>query len=300
MSARRRSSTARAGLLALTFLCACAGAPRQPSSEARVVPLTELPAAHRAAWEAWLRGSAHFELERAHVERDPELARFVVDNLVRELVRGYERNAFARPGGEPGRFERAQADLVAFADASSPVLAELLRAPDGVVAFLCADRLVAIGARAVPHVTPLLSDARPETRRKAAELLGRLPHAGAAEVAVQEALAQRAEHDPEWPVRAEAARALGARGRAHTHRGYAMGVLLRVVRDPDRTVAASAAEGLALLGEQRAIPRLAAEMERAAGRGEPAVVSAIERALRTLAGDGKRRSAAEWRAYSPP
>jgi hypothetical protein len=296
-------SALRLTALAVASACAGCGAPRADGAHAdggaAVVALDELPAAHRAAWAAWLQGDAHFELELAAVERDPALARFVVDNLVRELVRTYDRNEFARPGGEPGRFERAQRDLVALAPHATPVLAELLRAPDGVVAFLAADRLVAIGAPAVPAVLPLLADPRAETRRRAAGLLGDLPRAASDEIRVQEALAERAERDPEWTVRAESARALGVRGSRHNHRGYAMGVLLRVVRDPDRTVAIQAAEGLAILGERRAIPRLAAELEPAAVRGEPALVAALERALARLSGDGRRRTPAEWRALEP-
>jgi len=286
---------------AVIALAACASSTdRKPSSgDAGVVPLEALPVDYRTAWEAWQKGDSAFELERARVERDPALARFVVDNLVREMVRAYERNAFARPGGEPGRFERAQADLVALAGTSAPVLAELLRAKDGIVSFLAADRLLAIGAPAVAYVVPLLGDERAETRRRVAELLGQLPHAGSTEIAVQEALAARVERDPEWTVRAESARALGSRGARHDHTGFAMGVLLRACRDADRTVATSAAEGLARLGEARAIPRMADLLEYAAGKGEPAVVAALERALSTLAGDTVRRSPTAWRAFVP-
>lgn len=292
------SAAVCAALCAALSLPACrTSTPRAESGAARVVPLADLPPAQREVWEAWRKGAAHYELVRARVDRDPALARFVVDNLVREMVRAYEQNAFARPGGEPGRFERAQADLVSLAPYSVPVLAELLRAPDGVVAFLAADRLAAIGAESAAPVATLLDDERRDTRRRAAELLGRLPHAGAGEIAVQTALAARVEADAEWPVRAEAARALGARGGRHDHKGYALGVLLRALRDADRTVAIQAAEGLGLLAEPRAIPRLAAELEPAAARGEPGLVAALERALERLAGDGRRRTPAQWRAW---
>ncbi|MCY2960738.1 MAG: HEAT repeat domain-containing protein [Planctomycetota bacterium] len=282
--------------------CASGGTDRGAAAEgaARIVPLEELPVRYQAAWAAWQKGDAAFELERAGVERDPALASFLVDNLVREMVRTYSRSGLARPGGEPGPFERAQADLVAFAPQSAPVLAELLRAPDGIVAFLAADRLVAIGAAAIPRVTPLLDDERAETRRRAAELLGRLPHAGAAEIEVQQALAARVERDPEWNVRAESARALGARGSRHDHRGFAAGVLLRALRDPDTAVATSAAAGLATLGERGALPRLVEALAYAAEQGQPAVLGAIERTLGVLAGDKRTRSLAEWRAYARP
>ncbi len=290
------------GLLLVLAAVACAAPTesKKPAGDARVVPLGELPASYRTAWSAWQKGDAAFELERAGVERDPALTRFVVDNLVREMVRSYDRSGFARPGGEPGRFERAQADLVAFAPVSAPVLAELLRPPDGIVAFLAADRLAAIGAASVPFVTPLLAAERGETRRRAAELLGRLPHIGEAEIEVQKLLADRVEHDPEWPVRAEAARALGARGSRHDHKGYAAGVLLRALRDADPAVGTSAAVGLETLGERGALPRLVEGLAHAADDGQVALVQAIEHALGVLAGDTKRRSLAEWRAFARP
>lgn len=277
--------------------CASDGA-RKPEGDARVVALGELPESHRAVWAAWQKGDAPFELERKRVESDPALARFVVDNLVREMVRTYERSSLSRPGGDPGRFERAQADLVALAPWSASVLAELLRVPDGVIAFLAGDRLIAIGAPAVAHVVAILEDERLETRRRAAELLGKLPHAGAGEIAVQQALAARVERDPDWPVRAEAARALGLRGSRHDHKGYAAGVLVRALRDPDTTAATSAAKGLASLGERSAIPRMVGALEHAAGAGQVALVRAIEEALGVLVGDARSRTLAEWKAFA--
>jgi len=293
----------RLALLALALAfggCASERAPEPGASDARIVPLGELPASYRRAWAAWQKGDAAFELERAGVERDPALTRFVVDNLLREMVRTYDRSGFARPGGEPGRFERAQADLVAFASVSAPVLAELLRAPDGIVAFLAADRLGAIGAQAVAYVTPLLAAERLETRRRAAQLLGQLPHVGAGEIEVQQQLALRVEKDTEWPVRAESARALGSRGRRHDQRGYAAGVLLRALRDPDPAVGTSAAVGLETLGERGAMPRLVEGLAWAADQGQVGLVRAIEHALGVLAGDRRQRSLAEWRAYARP
>ncbi len=295
----------RRGTIAFALSCtpllfaACAGdTAARGTDTGRVVALAELPATYRTAWAAWLESESTFELERARVERDPALARFVVDNLVREMVRTYDRSGFARPGGEPGRFERAQADLVWLAPISTSVLAQLLAVPDGVVAFLAADRLVAIGASAIPVVTPMLKADRLETRRRAAELLGRLPNAGLDEIAVQEALADRVEHDSDWPVRAESARALGRRGSRHGHKGYVAGVLIRALRDADPTVGTSAAKGLEYLGEPAAIPRMVDEMEFASGNGHVALVRAIDEALSALAGDKKRRSPAEWRAFS--
>lgn len=285
--------------LAAILFAACASEPAPRGTDTgKVVPLAELPAEYRAVWAAWLESASAFELERRRVERDPALSQFVVDNLVREMVRTYDRSGFARPGGEPGRFERAQADLVWLAPTSTPVLAQLLAVPDGVVAFLAADRLVAIGVTSIPVILPMLKADRLETRRRSAELLGRLPNAGLDEIAVQEALTDRVERDSDWPVRAEAARALGHRGSRHDHKGYVAGVLLRALRDIDPSVATSAAKGLEYLGERAAIPRMVDAMEFAAGNGDVALVRAIDESLSALAGDKKRRTPAEWRAFS--
>lgn len=292
-----RGSGTIALIASLACACSAPSTKTDPQGEARVVPIAELPASQRAAWEAWQKGGAVWEIERERVKRDPELARFVVDNLVREMVKTYDRSGFARPGGAPGRFERAQEDLVELGPHSAPVLAQLLDVPDGIVAFLASDRLIALGASSIPLVTPLLAAQRPETRRRAAELLGRLPHAGAGEVAVQKLLAGRVERDAEWSVRAESARALGTRGQAHDHKGFAMGVLVRALRDDDPGVATNAARALETLGEPAAIPKMIAPLEAAAAAGRPGVVQAIEQTLGVLAGDGKRRSIAEWRRF---
>jgi len=274
---------------------------RDPGAPAgRIVRGAELSQAQRAAWAAWQAGGAAWEIELERVRRDPDLARFVVDNLVRVCVQAYGRSDLAPAGAEPGPFERARADLVVLAEHSTPVLVELLRVPDGIVAFLAADCLGAIGAHALPGVVALLTDARPETRRRAAELLGRLPHAGAREDEILAALAARVRGDEAWPVRAEAARALGARGARHATKRPALDALLAALADPDPMVARSAAVGLGTLGELAAIPPLATALERAARAGEPGLVREIGRALERIAGDGRSRSLEEWRRFRPP
>jgi hypothetical protein len=307
VSARERGAARvrRASAFLAAGLAACAASRTAPSgtpsasAEPRVVALSEVPAAQREAWQAWMQGGAAWDLALERVRRDPEVARFVVDNLVRVMVRSYDRSALATAGKAPGPFERAQQDLVALAAFSTPVLAELLRLPDGVVAFLAADRLVAIGAPATAGAVPLLGDGRPETRRRAAELLGRLPHAGADEIALEQKLAALVAGDAEWAVRAEAARALGARGARHSHKGYALGVLGRALADPDPAVVRSAVAGLEALGEPSAIPRLADALERAVAAGDVGLTQAIQRALARLSGDERPRTPAEWRRFEP-
>jgi hypothetical protein len=273
-------------MLALALgLCACASPRTGPRAgdeggDARVLPTSELPPRQRAVWESWQRGGARWELEREEVRRDPELTRFLVDNLVRTLVKSYDRSALATAGKASGPFERAAAELCEFEAQSTPVLVELLAVRDGVVAFLAADLLLRIGVRAAPSIARLLNDESEETRRRAAELLGKLPHAGEGEGVLEEALGARVAQDKAWIVRAEAARALGARASQHTHKGYALGVLARALGDPDEAVVTNACAGLARLGERRAMPALARALEPAARRGNVKAVFALQAALR--------------------
>ena len=283
-------------LLLVLLGCSCSSSRSNPV-EGRVVPTSELPAAQREVWQLYQAGGPAWEAERARVLADAGLARFLVDNLLRELVRSYDRSRLSRPGEQPGPFERAGAELVLCAARSTQPLAEMLALHDGVVAFLAADVLARIGAPALEPVCGKLEHAEPEVRRRAAELLGRLGHAGEAEPRVEESLGRHAEHDPAWIVRAQTAEALGARGSRHTHKGYAAGVLARCLGDADSAVAESAAKGLRALAEPRVIPILIDALERNATRGDLAALRATQAALRALSGQAQDRTPEEWRRW---
>lgn len=253
------------------------------SSRAALVKAEALPQELRAVWDAYHRGGAAWEAERERVRADPELARFLVDNCVIEMVRAYDRSALATAGRAPGLFERAQAELVLHADRSTPVLVELLEKGDGIVAFLAADTLVRIGVPAVVPTAEKLASKTGDVRRRAAELLARLPADPEHEPHVLERLGTCAEKDAEWIVRAQAALALGARGRAHAHKGYALAVLSRALGDGDSAVASSACDALATLGEPRAIPALQRALERSGRDGDLKLRAAAKGALAALA-----------------
>jgi len=275
---------------------ACTSARPKPA-QGRVVSAAELPAREREVWERYHAGGSDWEAERARVLADPELACFLVDNLLRELIRSYDASRLAHAGELPGPFERAAAELVLLAPSSTAVLAEALALHDGIVAFLAADLLARIGAPALEPVTAKLAHRQPEVRRRAAELLGRLPHAGENEARIEESLGARAEKDEAWIVRAQAAQALGSRGAHHAHKGYAAGVLSRCLADPDTAVAQSAANALRTLGEPRAIPILIDALERSASRGDVAALRATQATLHELSGQTLDRTAEEWRSW---
>jgi hypothetical protein len=283
--------------LALLLLVPACSTPHSGSQEGRVVRPEQLPTREREVWELYHAGGAKWELERERVLADPALSRFVVDNLVREMVKSYDRSRLARTGEQQGPFERACDELVLFAKDSTPVLAEMLGLRDGIVSFLAAELLVRIGVAANEPVRTKLDDPEPEVRRRAAELLGRLPPAGEAEAALEEHLGRIAQNDKAWIMRAQAAQALGARGSRHTHKGYAAGVLARCLSDTDPAVSESAAKGLLTLAEPRAIPFLIDALERNSARGDVAALRTTQQALRGLSGEKQDRSCEEWRAW---
>jgi hypothetical protein len=284
-----------AALVVGLALAACKSAGETRAS--RVVPPAELPADLRATWEIYRAGGAAWEIERERVIADPARLRFVVDNLVIEMVRAYERSRLTTAGQIEGPFERAQRELTLMPAGSTPVLVELLGVKDGIVAFLAADVLERIGEPALAGVTAKLESETPEVRRRAAELLAELPHGGAEEAAIHEALGRRVRDDDQWIVRAQAAQTLGVRGARHDHKGYCLAVLSRALADPDPAVAASACSGLAALSEPRAIPALSGALERAAGSGDLKVVRAAQDALRALSGIDRDLGPAEWASW---
>lgn len=294
-----RSHLACAALIALLpFGLACTtNAARAPAGS--VVQAGELPQREREVWERYHAGGAAWELERERVLADPALGRFVVDNLVREMVSSYDRSRLARAGERAGPFERAQSELVELAPISTPVLVELVGVRDGIVSFLGADLLARIGAPALRPLLAKLGDAQPEVRRRAAELYARLPPgAGSAEEAqVGEALARLVEKDPAWIVRAQAARSVGARGARGTHKGFAAGVLARALADADASVVESAANALRELAEPRAVPLLIDALERSLAAGQLGAARAAQETLRALTGQKRDLLPQEWRRW---
>jgi HEAT repeat protein len=280
------------GLLALVACSSDRG--RAGSGTARMVKTEELPPEQRSVLEAWRAGGSAWESERERVRADPRLAQFLVDNLIVQMVRSFDRSELGSALRPQSPFARAQAELVRLPEASVPVLVELLGVKDDIVAFLSADTLKRIGAPAVDPVASKLAAPEPEVRRRIAELLEALPESATDEPALLEKLGAAVERDEAWIVRAQAARALGARASHRTQRGYAAAVLGRALSDPDPAVQTSALGSLGSLGEAAAIPALIRRLERAASDGDLRALQASQAALRRLSGESRDHDPDGW------
>lgn len=300
MDARRasgiagRSSGARWVVALLSLFALACTAPTAKKDGARLVSADELPSRYRELWELYQAGGARWEAARDEVEADPRLMRFFVDNLVIVFVRSFDRSAIARTGEVRGPFERAQDELVRLQQASTPVLVELLAVSDGVVAYLASDTLTRIGVPALLPVAARLEDPVAETRRRAAELLGLLPNGGAAEAQVADALARRSAKDDAWIVRAQATQSLASRAVRAGDAGQAFDRLVQALADRDPAVVQSAAAGLRLLGQVRAVPPLARRLDQALRANDLPVAQALQRALRGLSGERRDLDAEAW------
>jgi HEAT repeat protein len=283
-------------LLLVVLLAGCAAdSAAKRGGSARMVKTSELSDEQREVLEAWRAGGGAWEKERARVEADPQLARFLVDNLVVHMVRSFDRSALGSAFQPDSPFARTQAELVRIPETSVPVLAELLVVGDDIVAFLAADTLKRIGPPAVDPVSSKLSAERPELRRRVAELLESLPESPSDEGKILEALSKRVERDEAWIVRAQAARSLGIRAGRLREKGNAAAVLSRALSDPDPEVQKTALQALASLGDPTVIPTLIRRLERAAQDGDLAGLHASQAALRSLTGETRDLDPQAWR-----
>lgn len=279
-----------------TLLLVLACAAPEPTGEVRRVG--ELPPEYRDTWMAFVDEDPAWPEIRGRALEDPRLTSFLVDNLARVMLRAYRGGAI---GGahDPsvGPFERARAELARIGAPAVPTLAELMAIGDGTAAHLCGELLAEIGSPALGYVGGLLDRDAAQERARAADLLGRLPHAGEGEEALLEALAARLADDPDWSVRKASAEALGHRAARHRVVDPTRRALSAALTDEDGEVARAAAFGLARLGDPQAIPALLNYLERTQRAADLLSHEAGQRALRALARTGEPRSPREWRDW---
>jgi hypothetical protein len=288
-------------LLSLAALLWSCGSPADEPQPSR--PLTaesQLPDEYRDAWRAWYEDAPDWPEWRERVAADPRLAAFLVDNLVRVMVRFYDHSAVVRAGELPGYFERAQRELLWMHEDSAPVLLELVLVGDGVVAFLAGDLLVRIDdPRWSLAVAQRLTEPEAERRRRAAALLAKLPHAQRGEAELLELLGRSALDDPEWFVRAEAVGAIGARALAGSDHSRSRKVLSLALADEDRAVVLAACTALSATRDVGAVPALMNLLERLerGTSGDVTVLRAAEAALRRISGQESLSGAEAWRRW---
>lgn len=313
MSLLQNSSIVRLALLPMLLLApACSssgGSAESAAAGGEVRTPDELPERHRELLLAYGGGPARWESERGQYVTDPELASFLVDNLLLEMFRAYGGSRLAVDGQSVGPFERAQNELVRLAPFSKAPLTEVLRTGDSVVGFLAADTLVLIGPEAVGPVTDLLSDPDRDARRRAAEVLGRLPvsvsdvatrGADADDRRAMDELARVVREDPEWMVRGAAVHSLGVRlapvyepSPVNPYRA----ALQSALRDPDPVVAAEAARSLVRLSDGRLVPVLIDFLDQASTQAESRNLAVAQECVMEASGSRVKRSLQEWRRW---
>ena len=301
-----RSTMVWSGAAALALLAACSsterpGRSRSAEGTGAIVSIDELPPEYARILRDYAAGGALWEARRERVREDPRQTAFLVENLALEMVRAWERSRLETERGARGPYERARDELVLFGEAAAPLLTELFAVGDDVVAFVAADALMHVAGPACLPVAGLLEREETKVRRRAAELLASLPHARSAEEGVRRALASCTTSDPEWIVRATAARALGERGARDRETRPSRLALQRALADRDPAVVAVSAQALGVLGDAEAIPALANLLERGTGEGEIKIVRAAQAALMRLSGlpqlEVGRMRPRDWRAW---
>ncbi len=283
-----------AALCLALALAACGSTPAAPGQPEGYVALKDLDLAKREALEAFQLGGEAWEQVLVEARQSPELSRFLVDNLARQLSRAFAGGSgvdLARPDGS---FNRARSGLIALGDPTCELARQMVADGDDVIAYLGGDLLAALGEDGCDDLVALLGDRRVQVRRRAAESLGLVPAPIAEDVLA--ALSARCREDESWVVRAQAAQALGRLAPQVDARDDLLVTLAAVSRDTDLSVAAEAAAGLARCGDDRATPHLIALYQRGLDAGHPAAAQAGRGALEALHGRSLG-GPAEWRAW---
>lgn len=235
-------------------LCACASEPEAPAplsqaeldEKAEVERLIALYRSQDLTWPA----------ARDAALDQPRLAELLVQNFIRALVRAHEREKGGTAMvGSWSDFQRHQAQLVAMADASIPLLVVGLRSEDKVVVSLVRDTLSKIGPRAIPALTARFEQSTETWERR--EILATLAAMSGVEMV---AIFERFVGAPEWQIRGEAYLALGRVASSfagdEAARARVRALLQRGFSDPDVFVRRQAVKGLAEMGDAEALARL--------------------------------------------
>ena len=256
------------------------------------VALRDLDLAKREALEAFQLGGEAWEQTLSSARSNPELSRFLVDNLARQLSRAFAGGSGVDLARPDGTFNRARSGLIALGEPTCELARQMVADGDDVIAYLGGDLLAALGDSGCDDLLVLLADRREQVRRRAAESLGLVPAPISDEVL--NALSERCRDDESWVVRAQSAQALGRLAYQAPERDDLLVTLAAVSRDDDLSVAAEAAAGMARCGDDRATPHLIALYQRGLDAGHPAAAQAGRGALEALHGRSMRGPAEWW------
>jgi len=266
--------------------------------------LDKLPIAHRELMLAWRNQTPDWPRQREMALDDPSLTRFLVENLMVELLAAWQAGSFTRRGSsESGRYEVIRRELWQIGAPVAEPMAELMAMGNGQGPAIAGDVLEGLGPAGVQAVSNhLLRTDGWSARGRAVELLARLPHGAEFEAEVQERLVELLHSDPEWIVRkhcaltlAQRSRRLGGAGAVTSDR--ALGALSRALVDPDPAVAKAAAVGLGSLGDVRAVPALINHLERILRSTDLSHTRSVYRSLSDLTGMRDLRGTTAWRDW---
>ncbi len=290
------------------FAWSLAGCASGPAPGPKLTPLSEIEPELAEIWRAYRESAApggieRWEAARARALEDPRATRFLVDNLGAEMVAAFEREDAFTKASPASRFLRARGELVRLGAPAVPLLVGMLSADD-VLARLAGDTLEQIGAPAGMELLRALESNDVKARRRAGELLIRLPPLGASDAFLVEALERAAAAEPDLQARAYAIEALGARAAACGEGGRVEAQLAALLGDSEALFAGRAARGLARFGELRLAPLLLEAYERGLRSGDPLLRRELEAALALLAPASGRplprpapASLTAWRAF---
>ncbi len=301
-SSVQRRSGAWVLVVALTLSVGPSPGCKGAAPTGRLVPVGELAEQDMSLLAAYGAGGLEWERARERALTNPAQARFLVDNIAREMVLAWERVdgiGMADPNSPNARaFKRAQEELVEMRSASTPLLVGMIESGDGVLAFLGKETLLRIGAEAIPATLPLLTADEDLARQRAAELLAEIgPAEAGVEGAVQAQLLEALDADRSWMVRAQVAKALGARAAYVSDREDLAIALQAATTDADLAVAGEAARALAMADDPRAFLAVVALLDRSQGAETGYGSRAAQEALLRLSGSTRARSAKQWREW---
>jgi len=266
------------------------------NASGRVVEVDALPQVHRDLLRAYGAGGEEWAAARERALADPALTRFVVENVFLEFVRAHRSLGGMDSARARRARDRASSELGSIGAPAAPTLIAVLEVGDDVTAELAMEVLGEIGRPALGPLVDALKSESPRARQRVASTLARMPHGAREEPRIREALIA-ASSDGEWFVRAQIARALGARGSRDTETTPWRNALQSLLLDSDAAVVEAAATGLVDLRDGRAIGVLIDVLARATEGGEPRKFNAVHAALVRLSGAGELSSIAAWRDW---